>query len=250
MHPVLRGEKFLIYFACLNVGMLVISNFLAGAKMVQLGPLIISGGTIVFPLSYVVNDVLADVYGWEKTKKVIFAGFVVLGIASFCTWLVQVLPAAPGWENQEAYEKILGQIIRINIASLFAVLAGSLTNAYIVAKLKSMGDSLMAKGFRYVLSTAVAEGVDTFLFITIAFLGVMKTETVISALLWQWAFKTGWEMMALPISLSVAKYVEHREFGEFVSSEVEDNDTVGPQLTEDDRVFPLVTRSSGSRLET
>lgn len=207
-----RGRKLFMPLAVLYCVLLVMSNILSGAKLVNFfGILTISGGTVIFPASYVLNDAMSEVYGLKLFRRVMVVGIFSLFLASTFTWLVQQMPPDLSWEHDRSYEAILGQFMRINIASLCAIFVGSYINAWIVEKMKSTGDSYSAISLRFVLSTAVAEGFDTLIFLTIAFYGVLPKEVLISAIIGQWIFKTLWEVVALPVTLPLVSHLSRFE---------------------------------------
>ncbi|HBC47794.1 MAG TPA: transporter, partial [candidate division Zixibacteria bacterium] len=155
----------------LFVAVLLISN-VASSKILKLGPFTFDGGTILFPVSYIFGDILTEVYGYRNSRRVIWTGFFAALLMSLTFIAVGKLPPASGWENQDAYEKILGLTPRIVIASLVAYFAGEFSNSYTLAKMK-----ILTKGkwlwSRTISSTIIGEGVDTLLFVTIAFYGVL-----------------------------------------------------------------------------
>lgn len=199
-----KGRRLFMPLAALYCVLLIMSNILAGAKLINFyGVLTIAGGTIIFPASYVINDAMSEVYGLKVFRRVMVIGIVSLFLASSFAWLVQVMPAHSEWEHQAAYDTIFGDFMRINFASLCAIFVGSYTNAYIVEKMKSQGNSSFARGGRFLLSTAVAEGLDTILFLGISFFGKWPTDVLIAAIIGQWIFKTVWEGLALVVTLPV-----------------------------------------------
>jgi uncharacterized integral membrane protein (TIGR00697 family) len=207
-----KGSRLFVFFAGMYCILLIMSNILAGAKLVQLfGFLTIAGGTVLFPLSYIINDLLSEVYGLKRTRIVLLTGIAGLMIASAFTILVQRLNPAPIWNNQVEYDKILGQFMRINCASFVAIFVGSYTNAWVVEKMKYMGDHWLATGARFIASTALAEALDTVLFLGIAFTGIMPNDVLLTAMLSQWVFKTLWEAIALPITLPLVQMLKKFE---------------------------------------
>src|SRR3989344_2153967 len=162
-----RTYKHLGTISVLFVAVLLISN-IASTKIVQLGWLTFDGGTLLFPLSYIFADILTEVYGFAKSRRVIWLGFFCAFTMSVLLYIVGELPAAADWGNQGAYDAILGQAPRIVAASLLAYLCGEFINSYILAKMKVWmeGKRLWA---RTIGSTVVGELVDSTLFILVAF---------------------------------------------------------------------------------
>jgi queuosine precursor transporter len=188
----------------LFVGVLLISN-IASVKPVLLEPFTFDGGTILFPLSYIFGDILTEVYGYRASRKVIWTGFIAAILLPLMLWLVGRLPGPPeAWtsDNQIQYHNILLSTSRIVIASLIAYFAGEFSNSYILAKMK-----IMTKGkwlwTRTIGSTIVGEGIDTLIFVTIAFLGVWPASTLIAVIVSNYIFKTGFEIFATPVTYAV-----------------------------------------------
>lgn len=157
------------------VTVLVCSNLIGPAKVAQVelplvGPLVFGAGVLFFPISYVFGDILTEVYGYARSRRVIWAGFGGLAFASVMSYAVVALPPAPFWQNQPAYEIAFGSTWRIALASLFAFLCGEFVNSYVLAKMKiwSAGKWLW---MRTIGSTIVGEGVDSALFYPLAFYG-------------------------------------------------------------------------------
>ncbi|MFZ0448968.1 MAG: queuosine precursor transporter [Desulfatiglandaceae bacterium] len=193
----------------LFVTCLLTANIMA-VKVIRIFDLILPAAVIIFPISYIVGDVLTEVYGYGVARKVIWLGFFcnLVVVASF--WLGGIMPSAPFWDGQAAYDRILGYAPRILVASFFAYLVGEFANSYILAKMK-----IATKGrwlwTRTIGSTLVGEGLDSAVFITLAFVGTIPTGTLASAVLTQWLVKCGYEAMATPLTYKVVGYLKMRE---------------------------------------
>ena len=176
-----RHSRYFVYVAVLFVAVLMISNTTAG-KIIELGPFTVSGAIIIFPLSYIFGDVLTEVYGYKASRKIIWSGFGALILMSVMYWLIKLLPPASFWQNQGAYEAILGIVPRITLGSMVAYFAGEFSNSYTLAKLK-----IWTKGrflwLRTISSTIIGEGVDTLLFVVIAFAGLLPNPLLISIII-------------------------------------------------------------------
>jgi queuosine precursor transporter len=205
----MKGEKYFAIITGLFVSVLLVSN-IASTKILDLGLFIFDGGTLLFPLSYIFGDILTEVYGYKKARKVIWTGFGAALMMSAVLWTVGMLPPAAGWENQQAYETILGVVPRIVIASLIAYFAGEFSNSYIMAKMKikSKGKSLWK---RTIGSTLVGEGIDTMLFATIAFFGTMPTEIFIALIVSNYVFKVGIEILFTPATYAIVNFLKKEE---------------------------------------
>ncbi|MBI4155598.1 queuosine precursor transporter [Candidatus Woesearchaeota archaeon] len=201
--------KYFSIISTLFVAMLMISNTVS-SKLFSLGPFIFAGGIIVFPITYIFGDILTEVYGYRRSRKIIWTGFFALLFMSLIYLIVGILPSAPSWNNQQAYMNILGIVPRITIASLIAYWAGEFSNSYALAKLK-----ILTKGkylwMRTIGSTILGEGVDTILFVLIAFYGVFPGLMLIIAGLSGYVFKVLYEIIATPITYKVVKFLKKAE---------------------------------------
>lgn len=204
------------------VTVLIISNIASSAKIVDWGvslfglPLAFDAGTILFPISYIFGDILTEVYGYRRSRRVIWTGFVLLGTTAFIFWLVRIMPGEAIWQQdsgQAAYEKILGGMSSggIVIASLAAYFAGEFSNSFILAKMK-----IMTKGrwlwSRTIGSTLVGEGIDSILFILIASLaGVFPWELFATLVISNYIFKVLIEVIMTPLTYSIVRWLKHHE---------------------------------------
>ncbi len=191
------------------VAVLLISN-IASTKIVQLGWLTFDGGTLLFPLSYIFADILTEVYGFQKSRRVIWLGFFCACVMSAILYVVGMLPAAADWGNQSAYDAILGQAPRIVAASLIAYLCGEFINSFILAKMKvwTAGKWLWS---RTIGSTVVGEFVDSTLFILIAFAGVLPNSLLVTLIVSNYVFKTGIEILFTPVTYAAVGYLKRTE---------------------------------------
>jgi uncharacterized integral membrane protein (TIGR00697 family) len=176
---------------------LIISNIIAG-KTFDFFSVVLPCGVIIFPIIYIVNDVLAEVYGYEKARKVILLGFLMNLVAVICYNITILLPAPVFFENSDAFGVVLGSTLRLLIASFIAYLAGSLVNAKLMVVLKKWNEEKLF--FRCILSTLFGEGLDAIIFITIGFLGTMPVEALIIMIVAQALFKTVYEMIVYPLT--------------------------------------------------
>ncbi len=217
----LSGHRFKYYdFAMAAfVAILICSNLIGAAKLVQffepvsIGPLdfgIFGAGILFFPLSYVLGDVLTEVYGYARARRVVWAGFGAVIFMAFMSWVVVAMPAAPGWGGQAAYEEVFGLTPRIVFASIIAFWAGELSNAYVMARMKvwSGGKHLYQ---RTIGSTIVGQGVDSLLFYPIAFIGVWTTSQVITVLITNYLLKVLWEAFLTPVTYKVVVALKKAE---------------------------------------
>ncbi|MCM8787917.1 MAG: queuosine precursor transporter [Candidatus Omnitrophica bacterium] len=193
----------------LFVAVLLISN-IASTKIVQLWKFTFDGGTILFPLSYIFGDILTEVYGYRKSRRVIWIGFFCALLMSVTLGLIGIIKPAEGWEFQDAYMKILGQTPRIVAASLIAYFAGEFSNSFVLAKMK-----IFTKGrflwTRTIGSTVVGEGVDTILFVLIAFSGLYEWKLVFLIIISNYIFKVGLEVVLTPLTYKVVGFLKQKE---------------------------------------
>ncbi len=204
-----RTYKYLGTLSVFFVAVLLISN-IASTKIVQFGWLTFDGGTLLFPLSYIFADILTEVYGFARSRRVIWLGFFCAFVMSGILYIVGMLPAAADWGNQSAYDAILGQAPRIVFASLIAYLCGEFINSFILAKMKiwMAGKRLW---MRTIGSTLVGELVDSSLFILIAFAGVLPNSLLLTLIISNYVFKTAIEILFTPVTYAAVGYLKRTE---------------------------------------
>ncbi|MDR1295124.1 MAG: queuosine precursor transporter [Bifidobacteriaceae bacterium] len=178
--------------------LLLISN-VAAVKLVGIGPLTFDGGALAFPVTYVLGDVLAEVWGFRAARRAIVLGFVLSALASATWGLVGVAPPAPGWDGQDAYAAVLGFVPRIVAASLAGYLVGQLTNSWLLVRIKAAMAG-RALGMRLIVSTLAGEAADTAVFCTVAFAGVIVGPQFAGYLLAGYVYKCLVEVLLLPIT--------------------------------------------------
>lgn len=203
------------------VAILMISN-VASAKIVALGPFTFDGGTILFPLSYIFGDILTEVYGYARSRRVIWAGFGAAALMALVFWLVGIIPPAADWPHQQAYLTILGVTPRIVAGSLIAYFAGEFTNSWVLAKMKVLtrGRWLWS---RTIASTLVGEGVDTLLFVMIAFFGALPGELLIAVVVSNYVFKCGVEALFTPVTYRVVNALKRAEREDYYDTHTDFN---------------------------
>ena len=189
-----------VFTACL-----IISNIIAG-KTFDFLSFTLPCGVMIFPVIYIVNDMLAEVYGYSKARRVILLGFFMNLVAVICYNLTIWLPAPAFFENSEAFSIVLGSTLRLLVASFIAYLVGSLVNAKMMTYLKGWDEEKLF--FRCIVSTLFGEGLDAILFITIGFFGTMPTEALLTMIVVQALFKTVYEIIVYPITRTVIARVK------------------------------------------
>ena len=191
------------------VAALIAANITA-VKLIGVAGLILPAAIIIFPVSYIVGDVLTEVYGYGPARRVIWLGFLANLIVVLAIWIAGLLPAASFWHGEEAYEQILGATPRILLASFLAYLVGEFANAYVLAKMKiaTQGRWLW---MRTIGSTLIGQGLDSILFITIAFAGIIPSGVLIAAIITQWLVKSAYEALATPVTYAVVVALKRKE---------------------------------------
>ncbi|MFO7371377.1 MAG: queuosine precursor transporter [Bacteroidales bacterium] len=204
-----RGFKYLDILTGLFVAVLLISN-IASTKIVILWKFTFDGGTILFPLSYIFGDILTEVYGYQKSRRVIWTGFFSALLMALVFYIVQVLPPAADWAYQEAFESLLGFVPRIVAASLVAYFAGEFSNSFILSKLKvkTNGKHLWV---RTIGSTLIGEGLDTAIFCLIAFYGILPNTLLWSVIISNYIFKCAVEILFTPVTYAITGFLKKKE---------------------------------------
>lgn len=189
---------------------LIVSNIIAGKLWAAPFGLTLTAGAVLFPIVYIIGDVMPEVYGLQATRRVIWIGFGSNLFAVLFFYICLALPAPEFWQNQSAFETVLGFTPRLLIASLLAYLAGTNVNAWIMVEMKALtrGRWLWT---RTITSTIFGEGVDSTIFMLVAFLGVVPTEALPSLIVSQALFKTMYEVIATPITYLIIGWFKRSE---------------------------------------
>ena len=197
----------LVVIAAIFVTCLITANTIA-VKVVSLGPFILPAAIIIFPLSYIFGDILTEVYGYRWARRIIWLGFLCNLIFVIFAWVGQILPPAPFWEGQGAYESILGYAWRLLVASFCGYLVGEFANSFVLAKMK-----ILTRGrwlwSRTIGSTIVGQGLDSLVFIIIAFAGTPSFMLIM--ILYHWLAKTVLEAIATPFTYAVVNFLKKKE---------------------------------------
>jgi uncharacterized integral membrane protein (TIGR00697 family) len=212
------GERRFAYFDYVMaafVTVILLSNILGAGKVATvdlpgIGAWPFGAGILFFPVSYVIGDVLTEVYGYARARRVIWAGFAALLFMAFMAWVVVALPPAPSWQGQAAYESVFGQVPRIVFASILAFCAGEFANSYVLARMKllTQGRHLWT---RTIGSTFIGQGIDSLIFYPLAFYGLWDNETLLIVLATQFALKVGWEVLLTPVTYAAVGWLKRRE---------------------------------------
>jgi len=200
------SHRFVI-IAAIFVTCLITAN-IVGVKVIGLGILILPAAVVLFPLSYIFSDILTEVYGYRQARRIIWLGFFCNLIFVIFAWVGQVLPPAPRWEWQEAYESILGYTPRLLVASFCGYLAGEFANSFVLAKMK-----ILTKGrwlwTRTISSSIVGQGLDTVIFVTGAYFGAPFFVPLM--IVYHWLAKVGIEAVATPLTYALVNFLKKKE---------------------------------------
>jgi hypothetical protein len=204
-----RYSHWFLLITSIFITCLITSNIIA-VKLVNIFGLILPAGILIFPISYIFGDVLTEVYGYRQARQVIWLGFFCNLIAVVAIWLGQILPAASFWDGQTAYERILGYTPRLLGASFLAYLVGEFANSFVLAKMKiaTNGRWLWA---RTIGSTLVGQGLDSLVFMTLAFIGTIPLTVLAGAIVAQWLSKSVYEAIITPLTYVLVNFLKKRE---------------------------------------
>lgn len=188
---------------------LIVANLLE-TKIIQLGPITATAGLLVFPVSYIINDCISEVWGYKKARLIIWSGFVMNFIVVGLAQLAVLMPAAPFWKGGDSFNFVFGMTPRIVTASLCAFLAGSFLNAFVMSKMKQ---SSKGRHFslRAIVSTLIGESADSIIFFPIAFWGLLSLRELFLLIGTQAILKSLYEIIVLPVTIRVVKYVKKIE---------------------------------------
>lgn len=201
--------RFFDILVALFVAVLLISNF-ASTKILTFWKFTFDGGTLLFPLSYIFGDILTEVYGFRRSRRVIWLGFFCALLMSLVLFVVQSLPPAADWPHQQAFENLLGFVPRIVLASLIAYFMGEFSNSVTLSllKIKTKGKFLWV---RTIMSTIIGEGIDTMVFCMVAFYGVLPNNVLWAVILSNYIFKCSIEILFTPLTYLIVNMLKKKE---------------------------------------
>ncbi len=204
-----KVSPWFVMIVALFITCLITANIIA-VKLISLYGFILPAAILIFPLSYIIGDVLTEVYGYRQARRVIWLGFFCNFITVVAIWIGQMLPSASFWDGQASYERILGYAPRLLLASFLAYLVGEFSNAFVLAKMK-----IATKGrwlwLRTIGSTLIGQGLDSAIFITLAFVGTIPLNTLFSAVVIQWLAKSLYEAVVTPLTYVVVAFLKRKE---------------------------------------
>ncbi len=196
------------------VALLLCSDLIGASKVCVVYGFTFGGTILFFPLTYLFGDILTEVYGFKRSRKVVWAGFIAMLFASFVTWVMIHLPPAPGWDHQDALVQVFGANLRLVAASLSGYFAGELTNSVVLAKMKilTQGKWLWT---RLVGSTLVGEGVDSIIFFPLAFYGLWPNDLLLKVMFGNYLIKVIWEVVMIPFTYRIVSFLKKAENEDF-----------------------------------
>ncbi|MDC8830087.1 queuosine precursor transporter [Alteromonas gilva] len=212
-----RHFRFFDFMLAATCILIVCSNIIGAGKVAEVAGFTFGAGVIFFPLSYVLGDVLTEVYGYQRARRAIWAGFFAAAFAAFMAWFITAMPPAAGWNQdvggisrQESFAMNFGQAPRIVLASVLAIWLGEFTNAFVMARMKvrSQGKALYQ---RTIGSTIVGQAVDSVVFYPVAFWGIWSTELIVTVALTNYGLKVLWEVVLTPVTYKVIAVLKKAE---------------------------------------
>ena len=210
-----------LLFCTLFCVCLIAANLLE-TKQIAVWSVSLTGGLLVFPVSYIINDCVCEVYGYRKARLLIWLGFLMnfffVLVGALCDWI----PGAPYWDNDAGFHAVFGLAPRITAASFVAFLAGSFANAYVMSRMKLRNNGRHFS-WRAIVSTLVGEGIDSLLFFPLALSGVVPSDELPLLMLWQVILKTAYEIVVLPLTICVVRWVKQYEWEDVYDEQVNYN---------------------------
>ncbi len=215
-----RHFRYFDYVMAAFIAILLLSNLIGAAKLSTIEGFTFGAGILFFPVSYVIGDVLTEVYGYANARRCVWMGFAALIFMAFMSWVVVAMPPAAGWQGQAAYHSVFGSTWRIVLASITAFWAGEFVNSFVLAKMKvwTEGKRLWT---RTIGSTVVGQAVDSAIFYPVAFLGVWDSATVVTVMVTNWALKVAWEALLTPVTYAIVGWMKAREGVDVYDSDTE-----------------------------
>lgn len=217
-----RQYRYYEFVMAAFVTILLCSNLIGAAKIATVGGYSFGAGVLFFPVSYIFGDILTEVYGYAKARRVVWAGFGAMIFASFMSWAVLALPPAEGWPHQAAFETVFAATPRIVLGSMVAFFCGELCNSYVLAKMKiaTKGKHLWS---RTIGSTIAGEGVDTLIFYPIAFYGIWPNDLLVKVMISNYCIKVGWEAVITPFTYLIVNALKKAEKEDFYDTKTDFN---------------------------
>jgi len=205
-----RHFRYFDFVMAAFVAILLLSNLIGAAKLSTVAGFTFGAGILFFPVSYVIGDVLTEVYGYAHARRCIWAGFIAMIFMAFMSWVVVSMPPAETWDGQSAYESVFGLVPRIVLASMLAFWAGEFVNSFVLAKMKiwTEGKYLWS---RTIGSTVFGQAIDSLIFYPVAFLGIWETHDVLLVMVTNWGMKVAWEAILTPVTYVAVGLLKNHE---------------------------------------
>ena len=205
-----RHFRYFDYMMAAFVTILLLSNLIGASKLATIDGWTFGAGILFFPVSYVLGDVLTEVYGYANARRCVWTGFAALLFMAFMSYVVVAMPPAAGWGGQAAYESVFGSTWRIVAASVLGFWAGEFVNSFVLAKMNILtgGRHLWS---RTIGSTVFGQAVDSAIFYPVAFLGVWSNQQIVTVMITNWLLKVLWEALLTPVTYAVVGWVKQRE---------------------------------------
>lgn len=218
IHDKLKPFRYYDLIMAAFITLLLCSNLVGAPKVCTIYGISFGGTLLFFPITYLFGDILTEVYGYRRSRKVVWAGFAALIFASLVCRIIIALPAAPTWDHQSALELVFGQTPRIVAASLAAYFVGEFSNSFVLAKMKilTQGKWLWT---RIVGSTLIGEGIDSLIFYPLAFFGVWPNPLIVEVMLTSYTFKVIWETLMMPLTYRAVQFLKHVEHEDYYDYE-------------------------------
>lgn len=206
------NNKSFIYYeflVALLVTTLIVSN-IASVKLIQIGGIVFDAGTILFPVAYIAGDIITEIFGFKRMRRLLYIGLAMLLLTVLTFWVVQILPSPIDWQHQQAYSDILGFVWRIVLASMAAFFIGELFNSYLLAKFKvrTKGKGLWG---RLMGSSAIGSLLDTIIFTVLAFGGTVSSTIIVNIIITVYVIKMLTELLLSPFTIKIIEYIKNKE---------------------------------------
>jgi queuosine precursor transporter len=217
-----RQYKYYEFVMAAFVTVILCSNLIGASKVATVAGFSFGAGVLFFPVSYIFGDILTEVYGYAKSRRVVWAGFGAMIFASFMSWCVLSLPPAAGWPHQEAFETVFAATPRIVLGSIVAFFCGELCNSFVLAKMKiaTQGKHMW---MRMIGSTVAGQGVDSLIFYPIAFYGIWSNELLLTVMLSNYLVKVAWEALITPFTYLIVNALKKAEQEDFYDTHTDFN---------------------------
>jgi len=215
-----RTYRYYDFIMAAFVTVLICSNFISAPKRVTIHGFTFGAGVLFFPISYLFGDILTEVYGYARSRKVVWAGFTALIFASAMSWVVLRLPPDPSWPNQGAFETVFAGAPRVVLASMLAFFVGEFLNSFTLAKIK-----VVTRGrwlwLRTIGSTMVGEAGDSLIFYPVAFYGIWESDRLVQVMIANYGLKVGWEVVATPLTYRVVGFLKRAEAEDYYDTDTD-----------------------------